>query len=179
MSNSQSSWFEKTDRMIVKIVKAVSVISGICLVGIMLVAFFNVLGEKILHHGVPGSTEIITYLHVPVVFLAAAYVTLDTGHTKIDLLSRRFPLGVQKILYTIGDLVAAVISCYVGYRGFVRTADLISRHTRSAVTGFGFPVWPFGLVFAIGFMLLALTFLWSIVRRFAAPAQSGEGGAEA
>ena len=83
--------------MIVKILKYVSFISGVCLIAIMFVAFFNVLGEKIFHKGIPASTEIIQYLHIPVVFLACGYVTLDTGHTKIDLLSKHLPKAVQPV----------------------------------------------------------------------------------
>lgn len=176
MNESKNGWFEKTDAVIFKIVKGISQVSGICLIGIMLVAFFNVLGEKIFHHGVPGSTEIITYLHVPVVFLAAAYVTLDAGHTKIDLLSKHLPQAAQTVLAIIGNIIATAICFYVGLRGFVRVADMIEHHSRSAVTGFGFPIWPFGVVFAFGFMILAFTFLWSVVRIFKTPKKE-EGGA--
>lgn len=176
MNESKSGWFEKTDAVIFKVVKGISQISGICLIGIMVVAFFNVLGEKIFHHGIPGSTEIITYLHVPVVFLAAAYVTLDAGHTKIDLLSKHLPKAVQTFLAVLGNVIATAICFYVGARGVVRVSDMLKHHTRSAVTGFGFPIWPFGIIFSFGFMILALTFLWSIVRIFKAP-KIEEGGA--
>ncbi len=162
----EKNWFSTCDGVIMKIVKAISYVSGVCLVGIMLVAFFNVLGEKIFHHGIPGSTEIITYLHVPVVFLAAAYVTLDNGHTKIDLLSSRFPIAVQKILATIAYLIGAFICCFTGYWGFRRMGELIANHTKSSTTGFGFPVWPFAFMFAAGMFMLALTFLWCIVRQY-------------
>jgi TRAP-type C4-dicarboxylate transport system permease small subunit len=116
------------DSVIVKILRYVSYISGVCLILIMFVAFFNVLGEKILHKGIPASTEIIQYLHIPVVFLACGYVTLDTGHTKIDLLSKHFPK------------------------------------------------WPFALIFAIGFFLLAFSFLWATVRLYVKKPETEEAG---
>ena len=178
MEGKQEGWFQKTDRIVMKVLWAVSVISGICLIGIMIVAFFNVLGEKILHQGVPGSTEIITYLHVPVVFLAAAYVTLDNGHTTIDLISKHLPKSLQKALATVGYIIACGICLFVGYNGFVRMGELISHHTKSSVSGFGFPVWPFAFLFSAGVILLALSFVWAIVRQYADPDyDKKEGGA--
>ena len=70
MHNSNRTLYEKIDSMIVRVLKYVSYISVVCLLVIMFVAFFNVLGEKIFHKGIPASTEIIQYLHIPVVFLA-------------------------------------------------------------------------------------------------------------
>jgi TRAP-type C4-dicarboxylate transport system permease small subunit len=171
------------DSWIVRITKYISYVSAVCLVGIMLVAFFNVLGEKILHHGVPGSTEIVEYLHVPVVFLSAAYVTLDRGQTAIDLLYQHFPKALQKIASTFSYLLGAAISGFVSYRGFVQMGKHINTHAKSAVSGFGFVLWPFSLVFSIGFAMIAITFLWSIVRLYAkkvdiAPADGEEEGGQ-
>jgi TRAP-type C4-dicarboxylate transport system permease small subunit len=154
------------DSIVVKIFKYVSYISGVCLIAIMFVAFFNVLGEKILHKGIPASTEIIQYLHIPVVFLACAYVTVDRGHTKIDLLSSHFPMWLQQLCTTLGNLIGAFICGFVGYRGIVQMNKFISTHAKSSTTGVGFVKWPFALIFAIGFFLLAFSFLWSIVRQY-------------
>jgi TRAP-type C4-dicarboxylate transport system permease small subunit len=162
------------DNVIVKILRYVSYISGVCLILIMLVAFFNVLGEKILHKGIPASTEIIQYLHIPVVFLACGYVTLDTGHTKIDLLSKHFPKWLQLACTTIGYLLGAFISGFVGYRGLVQMNKFISTHAKSSTTGTGFAKWPFALIFAIGFFLLAFSFLWAIVRLYAKKPETTE-----
>ena len=157
----------KAECVIVRIFKYISYVSAVCLVGIMIVAFVNALGEKFLHHGIPGSTEIVEYLHVPVVFLSAAFVTLDRGQTTIDLLSQRFPNWLQKVCGTFSYLLGAAISGFVGYRGFVQMGKHLSTHAMSAVTGFGFPLWPFSCLFAIGFMMIAFSFVWSIVRLFA------------
>ena len=176
METKQSGWYQKTDKAVMKMLWAISTISGVCLVGIMLVAFFNVIGEKVFHQGVPGSTEIITYLHVPVVFLAASYVTLDNGHTKIDLISKHLPKAVQKVISTIGYIIATGICGFVAYNGFIRMGELISNHTKSSVSGFGFSVWPFALLFSVGMAMLAISFLWAIVRQYADPDYERKSG---
>lgn len=169
----------KVDRTIVSVVRVISYLSAVFLIGIMFVAFFNVLGEKILHQGIPGSTEIVKYLHVPVVFLSAAYVTLDRGQTAIDLLSQHFPKVIRTVTTTFNFLLGAAISVFIGYRGLVQMGKHLDTHARSSVTGFGFPLWPFSLIFALGFFMIAIAFLWSIVRYFAPKEEdSGDTGTE-
>lgn len=178
--NSFHSLFEKTDRIVVKIIKSISYISGFCLVGIMLVAFFNVIGEKLRSlglpfSGIPASTEIVQYLHIPVVFLAAAYVTLDRGHTNIDLISSKFPKPLQNLFATIGHLLGSIICGFISQRGFIQMGKFILRHKRSSVSGVGFALWPFAFILAFGFALLSFSFLWSIVRQYATK-KSASGG---
>ena len=165
MSKQSPTLYDKVDNVIVKILKYVSYISGVCLIAIMFVAFFNVLGEKIFHKGIPASTEIIQYLHIPVVFLACGYVTLDTGHTKIDLLSSKFPKAVQLFFAIVGDLCGIFVACFIAWRGFLQMANFMEINRMSSVTGVGFPLWPFALILSVGYVLLALSFVWDIVRR--------------
>ncbi len=160
------------DGIITNTIKYVSYISGACLAGIMLVAFFNVIGEKLRSlglpvTGIPASTEIVSYLHIPVVFLAAAYVTLDRGHTRIDMVSSKLPKIVEKVLITVGFLLGIGICSFISWRGFVQMGKFIVRHKMSSVTGVGFPLWPFALIMSVGFALLALSFIWAIVKQYA------------
>ena len=154
----------KADSIVVRIFRCISYAAAVCLVVIMLVAFFNVLGEKIFHKGIPASTEIIKYLHVPAVFLCCAYVTLDRGQTAIDLLSQKFPEKMQSVIAVFSHALGTAISAFLGYRGVIQMLKHIEVHAMSNVTGFGFPLWPFSLIFSLGLFMLAFSFLWSIVR---------------
>jgi TRAP-type C4-dicarboxylate transport system permease small subunit len=136
----------------------------------MLVAFFNVVGEKLAKlglpvSGIPMSTELISYLNIAVVFFAAAYVQLDTGHTRVDLI-----IGKSKIAMFISSFVGNLLGCavcaYVGYRGAVLMMDKFTSNARSAVSGSSFPVWPFAFILSFGFFLMALAFLWGVVGMF-------------
>ena len=171
MSQPEKSTFDKIDGAVCKALKYFAYVSAVCLIGIMLVAFINVVGEKLRKlglpvTGIPGSTEIVQYLHIPVVFLAAAFVTLDRGHTNIDLLSSKFPKVVQKTCKIFGYLVGIAVCSLISWRGFIQMGKFIARHKMSSVSGSGFrfPLWPFALVLAIGFILLVISFIWAIVR---------------
>jgi TRAP-type C4-dicarboxylate transport system permease small subunit len=167
--------FLTADRIIVKVIKYISYFSGICLVAIMFVAFFNVLGEKFFHWGIPMSTEIIQYLHIPVVFLACAFVTLDRGQVKIDLLSAHLPVVMGKIFAIFGDLLGLLICAFIAWRGFIQTGNFIDRHSMSSVSGMGFPLWPFGVILSFGFAIFSFSFLWSIFRRFSGRFEEASG----
>lgn len=170
LSDSPNSLFHKADHAFITVVKSISYLSAVCLVGIMLVAFFNVIGEKLRQvglpvTGIPASTEIIQYLHIPVAFLASAYVTMDRGHTKVDLLSNKLPQAVQTVCFVLGDLIGSAICAIISWRAFVQMGKFIARHRMSSVSGIGFPLWPFALITGISFALLAVSLLWDIVRK--------------
>lgn len=165
LNDNGHSAFERADAAVVAVLRYISWISGVCLIAIMLIAFFNVLGEKIFHYGIPMSNELIQYLHIPVVFLAAAYVTLDRGHVKIDLLSAKLPQRVQWVCTLIGNALGVFICGFISQRGFVQMGKFFTRHKMSSVSGMAFPLWPFALIFSIGFAMFAFSFLWSIVRQ--------------
>ncbi len=179
---------EKIDTMACRILKYIAWVSAVCLVVIMLVAFFNVLGEKLRGvgvpiSGIPASTEIIQYLHIPVVYLAAAYVTLDRGHTRIDLLSAKFPTALQRCFTVIGDILGIGVSGLIAWRGFVQMGKFIARHKMSSVSGVGFALWPFVLIMSLGYILLALSLIFHIIREVSGytppqPAEASEAAPE-
>ena len=165
------SKLEKLDTVMTNVIKYISYVSAVSLVGIMLVTFVNVVGEKLRSlglptTGIPASTEIVSYLHVPVVFLAMSYVTLDRGHIRIDMLTSKFPKWLENACLTLGYLLGAGITSFISWRAFVQMGKFIARHKMSSVTGVGFPLWPFALITAVGFALLALSLIWAIVRLY-------------
>lgn len=164
------SGFLKADRTIRKILRLFCWISAAALVVIMLVAFINVIGEKLGRAGVAwarginNSTDIIKYFHIPLVFLAAGYVTLDMGHTRIDLLIQKAP-KVEKVFMAIGHLLGAAISFFISYRGtFVILAENFRIHAHIGTNADSWSVWPFTVCHCLGFLLLGLSFVWAFVR---------------
>jgi TRAP-type C4-dicarboxylate transport system permease small subunit len=179
--SSPHTKLEKADAVITRVIKYISYTSAVCLVGIMLVTTVNVVGEKLRSlglptTGIPASTEIVSYLHIPVVFLAMSYVTLDRGHIRIDMLTSKFPKWLENMFMTLGYLLGAGITSFISWRAFVQMGKFIARHKMSSVTGVGFPLWPFALITAVGFALLALSLIWAIVRQYTMKtAKNGEG----
>ena len=147
-------------------------LSAIALAVIMLVAVINLIGEKLASagaawaSGLPNSNFVIQYFHIPLVFLAAGYVTLDQGHTRIDLLIHRWPL-VEKICMVIGHVLGAIVSFFISYRGVVGTLlKDFDKHMRIASTASSMQRWPFTICHCLGFFLLGLSFIWALVRMY-------------
>ena len=164
------SGFLRTDTVVRKVLRLFCWLSAAALTIIMFVAFFNVIGEKLGRAGVewakgiPNSTAIIQYFHIPLVFLAAGYVTLDQGHTRIDLLIQKWP-KVEKIFMAVGHLLGAGLSFFISYRGtFVTLAENLKNHARISTTADSWAAWPFTVCHCLGFFLLGCSFLWALVR---------------
>lgn len=162
--------FLKVDRVIKKILRFFCWLSAIALIIIMLVAVINVCGEKLAKAGVtwakgiPNSNYIIQYFHIPLVFLAAGYVTLDQGHTRIDLLIRKWP-KVEKVFMAIGHVLGAGLSFFISYRGVsVTLVQNLANHARIATNASAWQAWPFTVCHCVGFFLLGCSFLWALVR---------------
>ncbi len=170
LSDEQFGRFRKTDLVIKKILRFFCWLSAAALIIIMLVAFISAVGEK-LHtagvawaKGIPFSNYIIQYFHIPLVFLAAGYVTLDQGHTRIDLLIQKWP-KVEKCAMVIGHLLGAALSFFISYRGVTITlAKDLAKNLRIASSPNALKTWPFTVCHCVGFFLLGFSFLWALVR---------------
>ena len=164
------SGFVKVDRVIKKFIRFFCYLSAIALIVIMLIAFINVCGEKLAKAGVswakgiPNSNYQIQFFHIPLVFLAAGYVTLDQGHTRIDLLIHKWP-KVEKVAAFIGHILGALLSFFISYRGVTVTlVKNISKNMRIASTATSPLQWPFTVCHCLGFFLLGVSFIWAAAR---------------
>lgn len=168
--NDDFSGFLRVDQVVRKILRFFCWLSAVALMVVMFVAFFNMAGEKLGRlgiswaQGIPNSTAIIQYFHIPLVFLAAGYVTLDQGHTRIDLLIQKWPKA-EKIFMLIGHVLGAAVSFFISYRGvFVTLAENFQYTARISTTADSWLVWPFTMCHCVGFFLLGCSFVWAFIR---------------
>ncbi len=164
------SAFLRVDKIIRAVLRFFCYLSAIALIAIMMICFINVCGEKLAKAGVswasgiPNSMSLVQYLHIPLVFLAAGYVTLDQGHTRIDLLIHNFP-RVERIAMMVGHVLGAFLGFFISYRGFTVTlAKDFSKNMRIASTASSPKAWPFTICHCVGFFLLGCSFVWALVR---------------
>ena len=157
------------DNGIFNVMKWISYISAVCLLVITLLSAADVVANKVFSHGITNATEIVTYLNIPVVFLSVAFVQLERGHTHIDLIYVHFPVWAQKLIHTVGNLLGVGISAFIGYRAVILTTQKIATKAMSSSALTAFIIWPFVALIALGFLLMAVAFLWSLVREFVLP----------
>ena len=157
------------DNGIFNIMKWISYVSAVCLFVITILSTADVIGNKIFDHGITNATEFVTYLNIPVVFLSAAFVQLERGHTHIDLIYTHFPMWAQKLIHTIGNLFGVALSGFIGYRAVILTIQKYTTVAKSSSAINAFVIWPFVALLALGFFMMAIAFLWSLVREFVLP----------
>lgn len=157
------------DNGIFNVMKWISYISAVCLLVITLLSTADVVASKFFNHGITNATDIVTYLNIPVVFLSAAYVQLERGHTHIDLIYTHFPMWGQKIVHTVGNILGVGVSAFISFRAVLSTIQKFETAEKSSSSASAFIVWPFAAMIAIGFLLMAVAFLWSLVREFVLP----------
>ncbi len=170
LEDDDFSKFLRADKIVKKVLRFFCYISAIALIAIMLIAFINVIGEKLAGAGVswakgiPNSNALIQYLHIPLVFLAAGYVTLDQGHTRIDLLIHKLP-KVEKIALAVGHVLGAALGFFICYRGVsVTLVKDFAKNMRIASTSTSPKAWPFTICHCVGFFLLGCSFIWALIR---------------
>lgn len=175
MVEEKRSVAKKIDKVIYKAMWGVSVLSGISLFAVALLCTADAFGSKIFSASIPNSTEIITYLNIPVVFFAMAFIQVERGHTTVDLLSGRFPKAVKTAIHLVGYLLGAAICSFVGYCSFRLVLDKLATHAKASASASSFEVWPFALMVVIGFVLVAISFIWCIFREFLIPPSEWAG----
>lgn len=163
------------DNGIFNVMKWISYISAVCLLVITLLSTADVVANKVFNHGITNATEIVTYLNIPVVFLSTAFVQLERGHTHIDLIYVHFPMWVQKLIHTVGNILGVGISAFIGYRAVILTTQKIASKAMSSSGSNAFIIWPFVALIAVGFALMAIAFLWSLIREFVLPPRMNFG----
>ena len=168
--NDDYSKFLSFDKKLRAVFRVFAWGSAIALCAILVIAVVNVCGEKLGRigiswaAGIPNASGMIQYFHIPLVFLAAGYVTLDQGHTRIDLLIQKWP-KVEKVAMFAGHILGAALSFFIAYRGlFVTLINQIQRHTRVSTNANAWPAWPFTICHCVGFFLLGCSFIWSMIR---------------
>ncbi len=163
--------FDKVDSVIYRILRYISYAATFFLFVTMMIAVINVILEKLHKLGAPVSgisdtVNWIKYMNVCVVYLCTAYITLERGHSGIDLLTRHYPKVVQKILSMVAYLAGGVVIAYISYLGYTKVfAGQIANNARINDTlATSFPQWPFGLVYFVGMGLLSLSCFWAFLR---------------
>ena len=169
MEKQYPKWFLGTDRVLVRIYRVIAYIATFALLAIVLIAFLDVCGEKLAKmglplSGIPNYSNWIAYLHVVVVFMTCGYVTLDRGHTIVDILTSRLPRVLNRVTGYLGLILGAVVAGFLSYRGFAGLLPDSLRYNTTITTTSQFPQWPFVVIYILGCILLAISFLWATVR---------------
>ena len=146
-------------------------VSVFCLAVMMTLATVDIITTKFFSRPIPSAGEFIEDFNIPLVFMGMAYVQLHRGHISGALFENTFSKRVNKIVKIGGYVLGIVVSGFVSWRA----VPLFLHWLDTGIFKLGavpFPMWPFALVTVLGFALLAIAFILSIVRLVALPEES-------
>jgi TRAP-type C4-dicarboxylate transport system permease small subunit len=152
--------------IVMGISKGMVVISCITIAAMMFISTADVAGRYFFKHPISGSWELVSYAFIICGALAIGYTQLIKGHIVINIISDRLKPRPQAILYIISNIFCIVGSALVVWQGWLRMIDYVHA-TRGGVTAtLSMPIWPFMLIFVLGFFWLLIVFLIDIYDNF-------------
>ncbi len=134
------------------------VLSCILFLAVAVLTLVNVIGRSFFNSPLQGATEIVQYGTM----LAAAAVMSRTGfehrHIIVNVIFRRFPKMMQKILAAIANILGTIVFggvAYLYYRNVVK--NIVGGRVTDALQ---IPYWVLYTVLCAGFALGAIVFLY-------------------
>lgn len=148
----------------VRVLDAAAYLSGILLIGIMLLVATAVFFRYFLHQPILGSQEIVQLGMVLVVMLAIPSTAAHDMHIRVDLFDK--VLGVTGRFFA--DLLSRVFGiCVLSlmvWRCILKAAD--TYEYADTTNMLALPLWPIYAVIAVGMGLYALILLLEILYQF-------------
>lgn len=152
----------KIDKILIAVSKGYMGIGLMATIAIMLIAVADAVAAKCFGSSVPYGNALITYLSVPTAFSAIAYTQLCESHVNIEILYRHFPRSLKVGVKIFNCFVCGAICGAVAWYGGRYAINRLSIHATSGNPGF--VIWPFVAFLSVSFALLAIAYVWSIVR---------------
>jgi TRAP-type C4-dicarboxylate transport system permease small subunit len=144
------------ERVIRWVALALTFISGIALLLMMVQTVVDILMKNFLGRPIEGNLEIMSVYHmVAIVFLPLAIVELKHEHITVDLLVRLFPAWLRRITDTLGYLVAAIFFGILAYQTWLDAMKAF-RIDEILMTSILITIWPAKFSLPIGFAAVML-----------------------
>ena len=155
--------FKSLDAFMGRLYSGVGTLVGIS-IGLFAIAISADLFMRLFSLGnLGGVQEIIEYALYAGVFLAAPWVLRLGAHVKVDLLISALPAGVARVLDKCLDILGFLICSLLIWFGWINLSDAYAFGSMQ-MKYFNVPEWWLLAVFVVSFVLLALEFLFRLVR---------------
>jgi TRAP-type C4-dicarboxylate transport system permease small subunit len=149
-------------RVVRRITEVMVVISAVMLAVMMFVSTADVIGRYFFLRPIEGAWEIVSFAFVICGAMAIGYTQLIKGHIQINLVSDRLPPRGRAGLFILSYLICLGGSALVTWQGWLRAWDYMHKTLGGETITLGIALWPFMLIFTIGFFWLAFILLIDI-----------------
>lgn len=155
-------------RNIERLTGSVGILASLALVPLVAATCWEVFSRYVLGEPTIWAYEIGYVLTGSHFLLGMAYTLRSNDHIRIDVFSGHFSARTRAIIDLLGYSVTLPLMSWLSYALFSYMAEGYARNERSGQSALNLPVWPFRVVFAVAFTLLALQILAEVVKSFRA-----------
>jgi TRAP-type C4-dicarboxylate transport system permease small subunit len=161
MKNERTA--QKTERWVHALSRKLNIIAIIVLFLVTMLIAVDVIGRYVFNQPVSGSTELIQFALVILVFSSLAYCACEDGNVRVDVIYARLPSHIRIYLDIFTSFLSLIIIVFITWqltaRAFESLGGMIIRSEL-----FQWPLWPFLLMAALGTGLLSLEILVWLIR---------------
>jgi TRAP-type C4-dicarboxylate transport system permease small subunit len=148
-----------------KVVSPVSrVLNYICMVVLVLATLLvvaDVCLRRFFNSPIHGTSDLESLAFSIIVFCSLAWCAVNNRHVELDLITRRLPKTVQRVLELIMVFITTVILGVMSWQILKQGMALQSYNQKSTILGI--PMYPFLYVAAFGSLIVALAFLVRLI----------------
>ena len=157
---SDGSRLSRVDRALYRIERVMTVLGGLAIFALMLLAVWNVTGRNGFDKPMSGYVDWINQAMPLIAFLGISFCQRDGGHIRMDILVGRLRgrvLWAFEFLSTLCMLVLILLLIWGSWEHFGRSFDFAApRWSRDSSIDIGLPLWPGKLLVPVAFSVLAL-----------------------
>ena len=157
MQNQTTTW---PARLANYLISFSMLLANICLSGMLILVFSNVMLRYVFKRPIHWGDEIMTYLMILVAFLGFGYNLINNRHVRMTALVEKLSFRAKDIVRLITSIIALVYFCFLMVAGIKLAMDSFETGYFSQDTGL--PIGPWQVLMCIGIgVLLVATILYT------------------
>ncbi|SHI39079.1 TRAP-type mannitol/chloroaromatic compound transport system, small permease component [Palleronia salina] len=167
------STISRLDRSLSVLERFMSLIAGLGVFALMLLAVVSVTGRQFFNRPLPGYVDWIELAMPLIAFMGISYMQRLGGHIRMDIVIGQLKgriLWAAEFITTLAIFLVIVALIWGSWSHFLRSFDLGSPlWSRDSTIDIGLPIWPAKLIVPIAFFVLSLRLalqLWGFGRAF-------------
>ncbi|MGB9114923.1 TRAP transporter small permease [Bradyrhizobium sp.] len=150
----RDAWWDRVERLLI----------GLCGALAMLIGLVQVVGRYIApRYAMSWAEEVIVYLIVWGIMLAASQLVRTDGHVRPDLVLRAVPAGIQRWMEVLNCVAALVFCAGLAWYGWNIVATSWQLDERSS-SDLRFPMWLYSAAVPTGALLMTGRYLVRLYR---------------
>ncbi|MEB3102587.1 TRAP transporter small permease [Ferviditalea candida] len=142
-----------------------ALMGGIIIVGLMLVIFGASISRYLFGQAVAAATELSAYSLLFVTFLGAPYLAGKNSHVRVDALPHILKGKAKAAIEIFAGSLSFLVSLLLAWYGFNSTYKAYVDH-EVVINILSTPKYFLLAIIALGFLLMAISFLFNVIKHF-------------